>query len=404
MTERLYYANTRLLRFTAQVQELTTLGDHIGVVLDQTAFYPTGGGQLHDVGILGGVPVIDVVEDEAGDKIIHLVAAEPEFRPGDEVAGEVDERRRIDFMQQHTGQHILSQAFIRVAGIETRSVHMGEEFSTVDLAMEQPDESLIRQAEELANQIVFEDREVKFHQVAPEELSRFPLRKEPAVIGCARIIEISDFDWSPCGGTHAHRTGEVGLIAVRGWERAKRMCRVEFVCGSRALRDYRLANDAAKFVSLMLTTARDDIADKVARLIEENKQQSKRIRELAAIAAEVEAGRLYEEAEEVGTFRLVARVLADRSSDEARLLARKLVERSGVAVLFGVREAATARLIFARSADLATNMSELIRSVCQQFDGRGGGAPDLAQGAIKDGQRLDRAIAAAVDAVKRTSS
>lgn len=403
MTERLYYTNSKLLTFTAQVQELARLGDRVGVVLDQTAFYPTGGGQPHDVGLLGDVPVVEVVEGESG-KIVHVVAREPEFRPGDEVTGEVDERRRMDFMQQHTGQHILSQAFIRLAGLETRSVHMGEEFSTIDVAMEQPDEGLIRRAEELANRIVFEDREVRFHQVVPDDLSRFPLRKEPAVSGCARIIEIADFDWSPCGGTHAHRTGEVGLIAVRGWERAKKMCRIEFVCGGRTLRDYRLANEAAKSVSLLLTTARDDIADKVARLVEENKQQSKRIRELAAVAAEVEAGRLYEEAEAVGNFRLAARVFTDRSSDEARLLARKLTDRGGVVVLFGVREQGAARLIFARSADLSVNMSELIRSVCQQYDGRGGGAPDLAQGAIKDAQMLNRAIAAAVDAVKRTSS
>ncbi|HXF06760.1 MAG TPA: alanyl-tRNA editing protein [Blastocatellia bacterium] len=276
MTERLYYTDWRLLTFTARVEDLITMGDRTAVVLDRTAFYPTGGGQPHDVGLLGGLRVVDVVEDSQGERILHIVHGRPEFTPGDEITGEVDSRRRTDFMQQHTGQHILSQAFLRVAGAETRSVHFGEETSTIDLTLESPDEDVIRRAEELASQIVFEDREVRCHIVAPEQLVQFPLRKEPAVTGCARIVEIADFDWSPCGGTHAHRTGEVGLIAVRGWERAKRMCRVEFVCGGRALRDYRRANDAARAVASLLTTGREEIPARVAHLLQEHRHSLRR--------------------------------------------------------------------------------------------------------------------------------
>lgn len=401
MTERLYYTDWRLLTFTARVEDLIAMEDRTAVVLDRTAFYPTGGGQPHDVGLLGGLRVIDVVEDSQADRILHIVEGRPEFTLGDEVTGEVDSRRRTDFMQQHTGQHILSQAFLRVAGAETRSVHFGEETSTIDLALESLDEDAIRRAEELASQIAFEDREVRCHIVAAEQLAQFPLRKEPAVTGCARIVEIADFDWSPCGGTHAHRTGEVGMIAVRGWERAKRMCRVEFVCGGRALRDYRRANEAAKAVASLLTTGREDIPARVAHLLEEHKHSLRRMRELTRRLAQEEAERLTQEAPMIGAIRLVARIFRDRTSEEARLLARSLVEHNQIVVLFGVCELDGARLIFARSANVSVNMAELLRSVSLSLGGRGGGAPDFAQGAIKDGDRVDQALSLALDAIKR---
>lgn len=404
MTERLYYTDWRLLTFTARVEDLIAMEDRTAVVLDRTAFYPTGGGQPHDVGVLGGLRVVDVVEDSQAERILHIVQGQAEFTLGDEITGEVDSRRRTDFMQQHTGQHVLSQAFLRVAGAETRSVHFGEETSTIDLALESPDEDAIRRAEELASQIVFEDREVRCHIVTPEQLVQFPLRKEPAVTGCARIVEITDFDWSPCGGTHAHRTGEVGLIAVRGWERAKRMCRVEFVCGGRALRDYRRANDAAKAVASLLTTRREDIPARVAHLLEEHRHSLRRIRELTRRLAEEEAERLAREAPMIGAIRLVARAFRDRTNDDVRLLARTLIKHNQIVVLFGVCEPNGARLTFARSADLPMDMVELLRSVCLSLGGSGGGAPDFAQGAIKDGDRVDHALGLALDAIKRRLS
>ena len=151
-------------------------------------------------------------------------------------------------LQQHTGQHILSQAFFQLFGAETRGFRIFEQVAEIDLTLDgPPDETptAIGQAEELANTVVFEDRAMRLHIVTPEEAGQWPLRKETFNTDCVRVIEIADFDWSPCGGTHAQRTGEVGLIAVRGWERAKRMTRVQFVCGGRALRDYRAANQTA---------------------------------------------------------------------------------------------------------------------------------------------------------------
>jgi alanyl-tRNA synthetase len=327
--------------------------------------------------------VVDVVEQEETGAVLHVVEGSLDFGVGDSVMGVIDRQRRLDHLQQHTGQHILSQAFVQVVQAETRSFHLGTESSTIDLAWAQPDETLICEAEELANQIIFENRPVQIHRMARDELSKFALRKDAVYEGeVVRVIEIQDFDFSPCGGTHAECTGEIGLVAIRGWERAKKLCRVEFVCGGRALRDYRAANDTAKAIALMLTTARDDAPEQVARLLEENKQQRRRIRELFDIAADVEADQLWREAAPQSGYQFVRKIFRDRSMDEVRILARKLCDKSGVVVLFGLEDQGAARLLFARSADLSFNMGELMKRVTEQFGGRGGGAPDMAQGGI----------------------
>ncbi|MBI3949344.1 MAG: alanyl-tRNA editing protein [Acidobacteria bacterium] len=392
MTERLYYTNSKLLEFTGRVTDILRRDDRLALVLDRTAFYPTGGGQPHDKGQLDGVRVVEVIEEEGSGQVLHFVAGEVGFDPGREVTGVIDWQRRLDHMQQHTGQHILSQAFVQVARAETKSFHLGAESSTIDLDWDRPDEALIRQAEELANQIVFDNRPVKIHQVAKEELGQFPIRRDTYHGDVVRLIEISDFDFSPCGGTHAERTGEIGLIAIRDWERAKKMCRVEFGCGGRALRDYRAANGTAKSIALMLTVARDDAPEKVARLMEENKQQRRRIRELFNIAADVEAEQLFRTAEQQPNFRLVRNIFRDRSMDEARILARKLCDHGGVVALFGLDDQGAARLLFARSADLDFNMGDLMKHVMEQLGGRGGGSPDMAQGGIGQLEQLPASL------------
>jgi alanyl-tRNA synthetase len=397
MTERLYHVNSKLLEFTGRVADILRYDDRFAVVLDRTAFYPTGGGQPHDTGLLDGVRVVEVIEEEESGQVLHFVEGEVRFDKSDPVTGVIDRSRRLDHMQQHTGQHILSQAFVQTARAETKSFHLGAETSTIDLEWDKPDEALMRQAEDLANQIIFENRPVKIHQIAKEDLAKFPVRRDTYHGDVVRLIEISDFDFSPCCGTHAERTGEIGLIVIRGWERARKMCRVEFVCGGRALGDYRAANGAAKAVALMLTTARDDAPEKVARLLEESKQQRRRIRELFDLAADGEADRLLHTAESLPGFRLVRKIFDDRSIEEARVLARKLCDRSGVVTLFGLKDQGAARLLFARSADVNINMGELMKRVTEQFSGRGGGSPDMAQGGIEELNQLTASLDLAIE-------
>jgi alanyl-tRNA synthetase len=232
-TQRLYFTDSSVLEFSATVLDVKPSPRGDCIVLDRTAFYPTGGGQPNDTGALDEVTVIDVFEDESG-AIYHLVDQSKLIAPGKNVEGRIDRARRLDHMQQHSGQHVLSQAFVQACGAETRSFHLSGQTSTIDIELQKPTDKAMRAAEDLANAIVFEDRLMRIHLVTEDEASRLPLRKETAVKGDIRVIEIEDFDWSPCGGTHASRTGQIGMIAIRSYERAKKMTRVEFVCGVRA--------------------------------------------------------------------------------------------------------------------------------------------------------------------------
>lgn len=394
MTTKLYWEDSHLTRFTARVTEAWSQDGHRVVALDQSAFYPTGGGQPCDKGSINSARVIDVemTEDE---RILHHLDADLPLVVGDEVSCEVDWNHRREMMQQHTGQHIFSQAFFRLFGAETKGFRITDRSTEIDLTLEaRPDEieQAIARAEELANQVVFDNREIRVHNVTPEEAAALPLRKESFIADCIRVIEIADYDWSPCGGTHVKRAGEVGLIAARGWERAKKMTRVRFVCGSRLLDDYRAANKTAEAIARKLSVGRDEAEAAVSRSLEENKRLTRRVRELAGVAAEAEARRLIESVGVSSGLRLVVRVFDDRDFEELKLLAHRIVDGEGVVALLAVKEGEMARLVFARSANLSVDMNVLMKAACERLGGRGGGKPDFAQGGGAKLNELDSAL------------
>jgi len=378
----------------ARVVEIFELDGRKAVVLDQTAFYPEGGGQPNDIGVINRAPVNYVSIDDDG-RVIHHIEGDIPFAIGDEVAGEIDWNRRREMIQQHTGQHILSQAFFQLFGAETKGFRITDRSTEIDLTLEaQPDEidRAIARAEDLANAVVFDNREIRVHNVSPEEAAALPLRKESFVADCVRVIEIADYDWSPCGGTHAIRTGEVGLIAVRGWERAKKMTRVHFLCGVRALNDYRRVSRTADAIARKFSSGREDVESSVTRLFDENKRLLRRSRELAQIAAIVEAHELIEAAETVEGLRIVSKVFEDRDVEELNLLAHRLVDGDNVVALLAAKESETARLVFARSANLSADMNALMRAACERLGGRGGGKSDFAHGGGTKVGELNQAL------------
>jgi alanyl-tRNA synthetase len=309
-------------------------------------------------------------------RILHRLDSDVSFAVGEEVTCEVDWRRRREMTQQHTGQHILSQAFFRLFGAETKGFRITDRTTEIDLTLEaQPEEieRAIARAEELANDVVFDNREIRVHKVAPEEAAALPLRKESFIPDCVRVIEIADFDWSPCGGTHAERTGEVGLIAVRGWERAKKMTRIHFLCGVRALNDYREAGRSVDAIARKFSAGREEAESSVSRLLDENKRLSRRARELAGVVAKVEAHELIEAATPGAGAQIVSRVFEDRDGEELKLLAHRLVDGDNVVALLASKEGGTARLVFA-------------------LGGRGGGKSEFAQGGGPKLSELDKAL------------
>jgi alanyl-tRNA synthetase len=395
MTERLYYTDSHLTEFEARVVDVTPrVSGWATVTLDRTAFYPAGGGQPSDTGMLDGARVVECIDEEDAG-VLHVIHG-PAPEVGATVKGHVDWERRLDHMQQHTGQHLLSQAFIELFDAETRGFRMMEHASEIDVMLDNPTDERIERAVGLANQIIWEDRPVLARQVTAEEAARLPLRKESSRAGELRLIEIEGFDLTPCGGTHAHRTGEVGLIAVRSWERAKGMTRIEFVAGCRALKDYRLANRTAREVAAHFSVGRDEAAASVARLFEENKQLVRRGRVLEEIAARVEAEELLAETTpNDGGVRIVSSIFDGRDAESLKRLALSLISHAQTIALLGSRDGEDARLVFARSSDTEGDMNALLREACAMLDGRGGGRAELAQGGGHAVEKLEAAIEAA---------
>ena len=387
VTERLYYSDSHLIEFDARVIDVTDrVSGWTAVVLNRTAFYPTGGGQPSDTGTLSGARVVECIDDgEQG--VLHVVqGAAPER--GTIVHGRVDWPRRLDHIQQHTGQHILSQAFVTLFNAPTRSFRVLDTSCEIDIELQNPTSQIIERAVELANNVIWEDRAIVIRNVTSEEAAELPLRKEPAREGELRLIEIEGFDLTPCGGTHAYRTGEVGMIAVRSWERAKGLTRIEFVAGTRALADYRKANRSAREVAALFSTGRDDAPQLAAQMVEESKELHRRVRALEEIAAGVEAEKLLATASQG----VVTHVFEGRDAESLKKLAHALIEHPGTIALLGSRDGDTARLVFARSADAHGDMNALMREACTLLDGRGGGKPDLAQGGGKHVEKLHDAL------------
>jgi alanyl-tRNA synthetase len=406
-TERLYYHDSRLLEFDATVISVSERDDgQIAVELDRTAFYPTGGGQPTDTGTLGEARVVDCIDAES-DGVLHLILGSvPEI--GDTIHGKVDWLRRLDHLQQHTGQHILSAAFVKLFDVPTHSFRVLEHECEIDVALDNPTDERIEQAVDLANQIIWENRPMTIRQVTAEEALTLPLRKEPSREGDLRVVEIDDFDLTPCGGTHAKSTGEVGVIAVRSWERAKGLTRIQFMAGNRVLADYRKANRTACDVAELFSAGREDSPALVSKLVEESKKLRHRVSELEEVACRVEAEELIRYrtgsgsdrvADEPGAShtgtRIIAKVFDDRDADSLKHLALALSAHSKTVALLGSRDGETARLVFARSSDAAGDMNSLMHGACSIIGGRGGGKPDMAQGGGKNVDRLAEAIESA---------
>jgi alanyl-tRNA synthetase len=382
MTERLYYHDSFLYDFSACVVEAMERNGRAAVVLDRTAFYPTSGGQVHDTGLLlAGQEQVEVSEvaDEEDGRILHFVAA---FLPiGTQVQGRVNAVRRRDHVQQHTGQHVLSAAFIELFDMPTVSFHMGEESCTIDLETAGLSAEQARQAELLANEVIAEDRPVTIRFVPLEEARNLGLRKlPPKQTGDLRLIEIANFDLTACGGTHVRATGQIGSILLRKIEKVKQGMRVEFVCGMRAVstarRDYATLTEAAALYSSHIY----DMPEQVRKGQAENKSAEKAQRKLLEELAELYADRLLNQA--AGSLRVIAKVFTERDATFVKLLAQKLTAgKSGVVALLA-SGAGQPTLVFAQSPGQKFNMGQLMKDVMTQMGGRGGGTADMAQGGL----------------------
>jgi alanyl-tRNA synthetase len=393
-TERLYYADSYLTAFEASV---LGHGDGGRVYLDRSAFYPTSGGQQHDVGSLRaadvegapGLSVLDVVDE--GERVAHVLREDDARRlaDGSRVSGELDWARRFDHMQQHTGQHLLSAVFQEVLGLATLSVHFGADNSTLDLDAGSISPEQVLAVEQRANGAVFENRAVS----AGVEQVAEGLRKQSARGGPLRIVTIASLDRSACGGTHVARTGEIGPILLRRLERVRKATRVEFVCGGRATRRARADYDTLARLGSLLSTSVDDVVDVVGKRLAELERESKALRAAKESLHGYRASELYraalEQAGEGVAIHLERR--ASGSVQELRGLAIGYVANPKAAFIATLDQPAS--ILVATSADTGVDAGALLETALGRVGGRGGGSARLAHGTVGSAPALAEVLA-----------
>lgn len=388
-TDRLYYENARETAFEAGVLERRQVKDRPAVILDRTCFYPTSGGQPNDLGTLNGITVCDVVED--GHEVVHIIEKPIE---DERVVGEIDWTRRYDHMQQHTGQHILSGAFIKVVEAQTVSFHMGEEMSTLDIDRSPGTPEEWDAVEHQVNGVISRNLPVRSYRIEPDRVDGLNLRGVPDRSGSLRIVDIEGWDRTACGGTHCASTAEVGGVQIIS-RRPKRvhggLYRVEFLCGRRAMTDYAGKITLISELTDVLGVGEAELHSTVIRLLDDRKQAERALVEAQERLLDVEATELVHDGEDVNDLRLIARVFPGRDQEELRKLAQRLVQQATCVALLG-GGSTKPQLVFARSESLAYHMGELMRGATDLIGGRGGGRPEMAMGGGPDIQAIEQAV------------
>src|SRR6266567_2584663 len=401
MTARLYYHDSFLYDFDAEVREVLD-SPRPALILDRTAFYPTSGGQVFDTGWITSdantkLRVTEVFDAEDG-KVVHYLEKLGDLKPGSRVRGQIDAARRRDHMQQHSGQHVLSAAFIRLYNLPTVSFHMAEDYCSIDLDTNDLDtptltKEQIESAERMANEVILENRAVDIRFVTRDEAGKLGLRKlPPSEHDELRLIDIRDFDLTACGGTHVSQTGQIASILLRKVEKVRQGWRIEFVAGQRAVatarRDYTTLTETAALFSAHIY----DVPQQARKSLDEikllRKQREQSHEELAA----AQAAALLADTPEINGRKLVVRSLSNHDLAFIKLLAQKVTRFSPHAVAILATTSPQPSLVFAQSAGQPFDMGTLMKETMTKLGGRGGGGKDLAQGGIPNPDGIEKVL------------
>jgi alanyl-tRNA synthetase len=382
-TKRLYFDSPYQVEFEANVIQNVILEGNPGIILDKTCFYPEGGGQPADKGTLDGVPVIHVLEKD--NQIIHVLEKNIS---SDVVKGKIDWNTRFDHMQQHAGQHILSQCFVQLFDAATRSFHLGEETSTLEIDKRSMSDQEAERVEKCANDVVFQNKEIKSCFYREEEIDRVRLRRPTQKTGDIRVVEVPDFDQTACGGTHPRSTGEIGTIKILKWDRIRDNVRLEFICGKRALKDYARKHRDLKTLSNSLTVDDREVVASFEKIQSDLKTQKRINRKMQEKIIQHEAVEIMQIAE----GKIIKQIFKGRSQDEIKLLARFTIKKGEVVVTFGLEMEERAHVFLACTESLGLDMRELVPVVSPLIEGRGGGRPSLVEISGGKKENLEQAL------------
>jgi len=398
-TEKLYHNDSYQITFQASIVEKYKDRERYALILNQTCFYPTSGGQINDRGVIEGLTVL-AVEEENG-KLIHYLQDEIKAAIGDTVTGRIDWQYRFDHMQQHTGQHILSGALMKLWQKDTQSFHMGEDICTLDIAAMVLDEQKVTELERLANQIIYEDRVIELYFVknSAQLKEKSTLRIKNEQLEELRIIEIERFDKSACGGTHCHRTGEVGLIKIIGWENRKDKIRLSFLCGYRALTDYQQKHHIVKKLSHYFTTGVDQLEEKIIQLNEEQKELTKLYNKMEKRIIEGESEELKDKnRRKEKVFFLIEKLFMEQKIQNIRQIAQLLAKDEKTITILGAEKPEPV-LCLTLSSDLNYPIKEIFNQVMFEFGGKGGGAKHFVLGKLEREEDVKQAYQRAIQLI-----
>ena len=394
ITEKLYYQDSYLRVFDARILKKSLLADgKFAIILDRTAFYPEGGGQPCDLGTLNGVPVIDV--RTINEEIVHTTDGDP----GEEtVQGVLDWQRRFDHMQQHSGEHILSGILLANYQAENVGFHLSASSCQIDVTLPALSPEQAAAIEDAANAVIFANVPVGGRFVEQADLAGYSLRKEPGrEFSQIRLVSVENCDCCPCGGTHVARTGDVGLFKLRGWEKRKNNIRLDFVCGGRALADYRLKHDLSRALSTRFSTPVEGVLPAVERTLEKLDANLALLSATRKAYHEELAARLLAEAgNPKGTGpHIVSRAFTNYAAGELQDFAARITAAGGIC-LAAASDSETGRtsVLFAAAANPPLPMSELLKQTLTPIGGKGGGNAMSAQGGVQGGD-AERILATA---------
>lgn len=397
MTEKLYYNDPHTLEFKSEIIRTEQVNNIFHVVMDKTYFYPTSGGQSFDTGVINGIKVIDVFEKNG--EIVHVLDSEIEKGSAE---AKIDYKRRLENMQHHTGQHLLSQAFIQVLKAPTISIHLGDDICNIEIVKKELSQEEADKVEDLANDIIYQNRVIATYYVDDEDINEINLRKPPKKKGSQgiRVIEIKDFDASACGGTHAKSTGELGIIKIIGWEKYKGNIKVDFICGLRALNDYRFKNSAIRNIASKFSTKDRHIEEIINKSINESKDNLKELSGLKKELASYKAKELLNEAEKYLDYKIINKQINSTDINFIKLIAFELSEMDNTVSLLYSMSSDRVNFIFCCGSKTNINMNKYLSDILKQLNGKGGGKPNLVQGSGEKSNDIDEKINSLIELIK----
>lgn len=387
--EKLYYEDQYLKEFIAEITDILERDELYYVSLDKTAFFPGGGGQHCDLGYIDNHKVINVIEENG--QIYHVTETKP--IKIHRVNCKIDWNRRLDGMQQHLGQHVLSGCFFTLFNANTVSVHVGKEISTVDI-QGYLDEEAIRKAERFANEIIEENITVEFLTPTKKELKKIKIRRDlPNTNEQIRIVKIGDLDINACCGVHPSRTLDIQAIKIKRWEKHKGATRIEYLAGKRAINDYFKKDEFRNKVCRFLNCGEDDAINSISKLSNDLKNLADENRQIKSEIGEYQIKDMIKEAKSIGNLYVVTKIYDGGDVKHISKIAEKITLNEDMVVLFAIKFEDKVNLIFASSKNINTiSMNDLLKDTITLIDGRGGGSKFMAQGGGKNSSNLQGAM------------